>query len=266
MSPPEELPPHGLIARLDEALRAARRRPPSRPALAFDADGTLWSGDVGDDLLEAVLARRAVRPHAAEALRRTALDHGLDVHEDPVDQARALYEAHRRGALPDRVAFAMAAWVFAGHRADEVYVVAEQVLRETNIDARMHPEITPVLAWARGEGVDVFVVSASPSPIVEQGAARLSIARRHVLAMRPDFVDGLVAPRVIEPLPYAEGKVELLERAAPDLHLLGAFGDSAFDAPMLRRAVVPVAVRPKPSLLAVAPQVPGLARLALPST
>jgi phosphoserine phosphatase len=40
--------------------------------------------------------------------------------------------------------------------------------------------------------------------------------------------------------------------------LYAAFGDNAFDVPMLREARVPVAIRPKPRLVERAGEIPGL--------
>ena len=57
----------GVIARL-EALAASIGRAPGETLLAFDADGTLWSGDVGIDNFEALLDTRAVLPAALPML------------------------------------------------------------------------------------------------------------------------------------------------------------------------------------------------------
>jgi phosphatidylglycerophosphatase C len=265
MSQLEALLPEALLLKLDGALEAAlgaaKGGPRGRPIVAFDADGTLWTGDVGDDLLEALLARRAVRPAAGAALREAARAHGVAESEDATAQAVLLYEGYRRGLVPDPIAFAMAAWIFAGHRADELYRFADDVLGACRIEERFHAEIAPVISWAQQRGVDVFVISASPTAVVEQAVGRLGVPRRNVLAMSPRYEEGLVVPDVVRPIPYAEGKVAMLDQAVPDALLIGAFGDNAFDIPLLQRATVAVAVRPKEPLLARAAEVPGMVEL-----
>lgn len=52
-----------------------------------------------------------------------------------------------------------------------------------------------------------------------------------------------------------------LEQAGVASRLLGAFGDSAYDAAMLRVARVPVAVTPAPRLVALLPGIAGVSEL-----
>lgn len=233
----------------------------ARPVLAFDADGTLWSGDVGLDLFEALLRARAVRDEAAAALRELAARFGVATSSDPNEQARSLYAAFEAGTLPEEVAYAMMAWAFAGFTTAELATFVERVLASVRLDERMHRELAPVLAWAAGAQVPVWVVSASPRAVVTAGVARLGVAASQVLAMTPRVVADRVAPSVVPPLPYGSGKVEALASAAPGTELVGAFGDNGFDAALLGRARVPVAVRPKPALLARVSEIPRLVEL-----
>jgi HAD superfamily phosphoserine phosphatase-like hydrolase len=253
-------PPAGI---LDRIARAHGGGDGARAAIAFDADGTLWEGDVGEDLFEAFLAERGARPAAEAALVREAEAHGASA-AGAHDAARSLYEAFRAGRYPEDRAFAMMAWCFAGWTEAEVADLAERVLEERRIEARLRAALRPVLEWARARGVDVFVVSASPRAIVERGVRRLGLPAERVLAMTPAVRDGRLLPELGAPATYGDGKVRALERAVPagapgePLALLAAFGDSAYDAPMLRAARVPVAVAPSPKLLALAPTLPGL--------
>jgi phosphoserine phosphatase len=260
MPPHETLEPAALLDRLGGALLALRRSAPHpRPALAFDADGTLWSGDVGEDLLAHVRRERLIRPAAAGPLQDEARRHGLPTRDEPHDQVSVLVEALREGRYPEREAYAMMAWVLAGHRSDEIYRLADEVLAARGHAATQHPEVAPILKWAQEESVEVFVVSASPRCIVEQGVRPLGVARHHVLAMSPRFVDGYQAASIEDPLTYAEGKAEALRQKAPDLTLLAAFGDSTFDLALMAMSGLGVAVRPKASLVAAAPHLTRLA-------
>ena len=73
------------VARL-EGLLSEMACAPSETLLAFDADGTLWSGDVGIDNFEALLEAGAVLPAAASALREEATACGLPLADDPTAQ------------------------------------------------------------------------------------------------------------------------------------------------------------------------------------
>jgi len=237
-------------------------------ALAFDADGTLWTGDVGVDLFEAFLEARGARSEAEEALRREAEAHGVAAEGGAHEIARALYDAFNAERYPEDRAFAMMAWAFAGWGEDEVAAFAERVLEARGIDARIRASLGAVIEWARARGVDVFVVSASPRAIVVRGVRRLGVAAERVFAMTPAVRGGRLAPELAEAATYGDGKVRALARAVPALAaapfaqgespILAAFGDSAYDAPMLRAARVPVAVAPSPRLTALAGTIPSL--------
>src|SRR5688572_8622341 len=85
------------IASLEELLGEVNRVP-NETLLAFDADGTLWSGDVGIDNFEALLERSAILPIAASTLRDEASSSNLPLAQGATAQARILYEAYLRGA------------------------------------------------------------------------------------------------------------------------------------------------------------------------
>jgi phosphoserine phosphatase len=250
-------------ARIVGRLAEERARAPlGAPCLlAFDADGTLWDGDVGFDLFEALMATRGAREDALDALEREAEEFEVHAPGDANDVATALFAAYGEHRYPEPRAFAMMAWAFAGYRQDELHEFVAQVLRRNNLEARVHAELAPILAWATAEGVETMVVSASPRAVVVAGVALLGIPPERVLAMTPAIEDGRIAPRLTGPIVYAEGKLDVLRAARPSAALLGAFGDTVYDGPMLRAARVPVAVHAKTSLVEVAATIPGLVAL-----
>ena len=252
------LSPATLLERLDRAHAAA-----PHGLVALDADGTLWSGDAGVDTFEAALAANALRPAALPRLQREATTYGLPLAADATTQARIVYDAVHGGVVPEDHGFAMMAWAFAGYRAEELDAFVDSVLARNGLDARLHRELAPVLAWAEARGVPCWVVSASPRFVIRAAVARLGVPATRVVAMTP-LVDGggVALPELRTPLVYGPGKVAALVEAAGDAAILAAFGDSAFDAAMLARATVAIAVRPKPALVALAPELPALATLA----
>ena len=245
-----------IVRRLEDARRAVGAAP--RVVCAFDGDGTLWSGDVGCDLFEALIARADVRDDAVPALRAEAEAHALAASGDGATVARRLWDAYLAERYPEDRVFAMMAWVFAGWTAAEAGSFAVEVLRGAGFDSRRHRELDPVLAWAASAGVEAWVVSASPRAIVEPAAAALGIPAPRVVAMTPAVEGGRIAARLDGPIVYGPGKVVALAAAAGPAPVVGAFGDSSYDAAMLRAARVGVAVRPKAGLLAVAGDVPAL--------
>jgi phosphoserine phosphatase len=229
--------------------------------IAFDADGTLWSGDIGIDTFERMLETRAFRAEAGPALAREAAAHGIEAPPDPTEAARALYRAYERGAYPESDAFQMMAWALAGYTAPEARAFGLDVVEKVGLAARLHPEVLPVLEWAKKSAIPIFVVSASCEIVVRAALERLALAVTSVLAMSPAVDDGVVQARVKPPVTYGPGKVDALRGGARGASLIGAFGDSAYDLAMLGEAAVGVAVRPKPELRARAGACPGLVEL-----
>jgi HAD superfamily phosphoserine phosphatase-like hydrolase len=242
-------------------LEAAAREPGG--AVAFDGDGTLWSGDVGEDFFHAMLDKGRFEPPAEGELRRTAHEHGLSDKGTGGAIARHLYEEYRHKRYPEERICELMAWGCAGWSQAEVDGFARDVVTRGGLSARLHEEALAVLAWAREQGIEVFVVSASPRAVVLEATKAVGVEPSHVLAATPTYDDrGIMLASIERPIPYGQGKVtRLRERIGPRV-LYAAFGDNVFDIPMLREARVAVAVRPKERLEERAHEVPGLVELA----
>jgi phosphoserine phosphatase len=250
-----------VVARLESILMSFGGAP-SDSLLAFDADGTLWSGDVGIDNFEALLEQKAILPAAVSMLHDEARHANLPIEPDPTAQARVLYDAFLREAYEEERAFRMMASAFAGFREPDVKKFAATVADRTSLRDRLHPEVLPVLAWAKARGVPTYVVSASHAIVVESSLERVGLAVAGLFAMRQAVENDLLAARVVEPVTYGAGKTAALSAGVAGKTLLGAFGDSAFDLHLLRAAKLAVAVRPKPALAARASECSGLFELA----
>lgn len=252
-----------VLADLDEALARfeARGGTAERALCAFDADGTLWGGDVGLDVFDALLASGRILEAAHPALIEETKEAGIEPGPTALDTAKRLYDAFNAERYHEARAFAMMAWAFAGWEANEARAFVEGVLARVGLDARVQDEVRPVLAWARARGVETVVVSASVRFAVEAGTARLGVPPGSVLAMTPAVLDGRLLPRIEGPITYGLGKVAALRSERPEKTLLGGFGDTSYDADFLRHAEIAVGVRPKASLLARAAEVPHLVAL-----
>ncbi len=251
--------PEQVIARIDEL-----RRSHGPGVVAFDGDGTLWSGDVGEDFFHAMVARGRFEPPAVEAMRREADEFRVDGVSKGASLAARLYEAYQAGAFPEERICELMAWGCAGWTRGEVDALAHEVVDRTPFEPRLHREALHVLEWARGCGIEVFLVSASPRAVVELAAARIGIDSAHVVAADPVWGGESMRAEVKRPIPYGPGKVVRLVERAGERPLLAAFGDNLFDIPLLRHARVPVAVRPKPRLAERAGEVEGLVQIAPP--
>ena len=226
-----------------------------------DADGTLWSGDVGVDVFEALLESKGVREEARDALVSEARWASVSIEGDIHEVARRLWESTIAGAYPEDRCYEMMAWAFAGWRLDEAFDFARRVREQRGLRDRIHPEMSVMVAWMRKRGLELWVVSASPLFMVQAGVELLGIEATRVIAASPEVRAGRLAPRMAAPIPYGQGKVRGVEGAVGDREVVAAFGDEMFDLEMLARARVPVAVRPKPRLRGRAAELPSLVEL-----
>lgn len=266
---PEHLvsvPPPIRAIRVDEVMAAvteAAKRAPGG-ALAFDGDGTFWSGDIGEDFFAALLAH-GVRDVALEALAREAREASLDAEGDAVAIADRIHRAYLDGRFPEERVCEIMTWAAAGMSRAELDAFAGVVLERCGLRRRLHEEAVAVLTEARALGIPVYLVSASPRAIVEQAARVLDIPLDRTVSVREACdASGVVLCAVERPISYGAGKVLRLRERLGAAPLYAAFGDNAFDAAMLREAQIPVAIRPKARLLDCAGEVPGLRVLSRP--
>jgi phosphoserine phosphatase len=241
---------------------AVRAKAEPSGVMATDADGTLWNGDVGEDLFHDFLDYGRVEPSAYSAICKDALDHGISDAGTGVEVARRIYVAYTEGRFPEQRICELMTWCFAGWKRDEVRAFAKDVVDRGRLAGRIHGELMGILERARGAGIEVVLVSASPIVVVQEAGSRFGFDESVVVAARPRYEGDVMIAEVEAPIPYGPGKVSRLrERIGEKRPLLAAFGDNGFDVALLSSAAVPVAVRPKDRLRQSAGDVPGLVEL-----
>jgi phosphoserine phosphatase len=225
---------------------------------AFDADGTLWSGDVGDDVFHEAVTSGLLREEARDALAREASAHGLETAGSSSAIAGRLFAAYHAGKYPERSTYELMTWCYAGFSSDALTALARRTFEQTGLATRLHAEIAPILRFAREAGVRIAVVSASPLLIVREAVRAWGLEGDAVAASCPALAADVILDHLAAPIPYAETKPHKLKALAPEHELLASFGDSAFDIELLCAARVGVAVRPKPALRARLADLPGI--------
>jgi phosphatidylglycerophosphatase C len=244
------LAPDKLLTELSALLGDAN---PESVVMAFDGDGTLWSGDVGEDLFRAALRDSFLLDGVRPALLAEAARFGLPLSEEEANGsattiARVLLASYLAGQYPERETCAMMAWCYAGRSVPEVEALSRAVLAEEGLPGRLTPEIASVVAWGRKMGVRMVLISASPRAVVEAAGAYWGFEPGDIAAATPATADGVILPELSSPVPYAETKLSAGRALFGNARWLAAFGDNVFDIDMLKTAEVGVAVRPKPRL------------------
>lgn len=225
-----------LIARIEA------HDPRPGDVIALDADGTLWAGDVGDDLMyaaiEAGLFREPIRPGLQAVLEQS----GLPTDGDLPALVRRIDAGFRAGQVPEQTTYEMMTWAYAGLGENELDNFARAALTAAGLPGRVHPAIPEVLAYAEASGLWIQIVSASPIAAVRAGLALTGLPARGVAAGQPAVEAGVLQPRLARPLPYAHQKVVAAREAIGGARWLASFGDSAFDVELLAAAALAVVV------------------------
>jgi phosphatidylglycerophosphatase C len=189
------------------------------PIAAFDADGTLWTNDVSDDLLEWVDEHVGLTPPPGSASLKAHCDGLYGV--DRLEGYRWSAAAYAGCALTD-----VSQWSAASFAARGTHGV--------------NPEMRALVQWLLRHGVQVYIVSASPVWAVLPGARLLGLADEAVIAIDVDRQTDAsgqtrLTSRVQSPITAGDGKVtRLLAQTGRPPFL--ASGNTIDDLPLMRSA------------------------------
>jgi phosphoserine phosphatase len=210
------------LARVPPEVLAVLRRVWSRAGprqVVFDADGTLWRGDIGEDFLRYVAHERLL-----------------------VGAARGVYAEYERRLATDALgAYAFAVEVMAGLNEARLREICRDFFSR-RFAGRVFPWVRPVLERLRRTQVEVWVCSASPKWIVEAGAEALGLSAAQVIGVESEIVAGQLTSAVVPPVTAGPGKVVWLERRQVRAAL--AVGNGALDVDMLAWAETALVVAP----------------------
>jgi HAD superfamily hydrolase (TIGR01490 family) len=143
--------------------------------------------------------------------------------------------------------------VFAGRAVQEVETLMERLTGEVLVP-RFHAETVAALEQHKSRGDHVVVISAALEPVVGAVCRRLAVDDFSGTACEVE--EGRYVGRLLGPSPHGHHKevvaAEYMKRWEVDAAHCWAYADHGSDLALLRSVGHPVAVRPRPELLAVA--------------
>lgn len=183
--------------------------------VVFDADGTLWRGDVGEDFLR------------------------YAIHQKLYGGSYRRYESLLKDS-PAR-AYAYCVEVMAGQSEERLTAECAAFFAE-RYAGRIFRFVRPLLNRLRRANCSVWICSASPKWNVIPGALALGIPSEHVIAVDCDVTSGVLTGEVMQPVPVGPGKVHWLKRR--QLVPVLAVGNGELDVDMLEYARHALVVSP----------------------
>lgn len=248
-----------LLASVDAALAGPWPEGVARAAV-FDADHTLWNGDIGDHAFLAAGAEGFLLPETWRGpVRAWGEQWHLSLSADPAEGVRQVLEASTSGALEAtarargldggawRAAlYSMQAWAYAGRTRAEVHAFGEALFAR-GFEAHLYGEMRGVVEGLTARGVRVCIASASHGALVLPGGTRLGLGAEVVWGMEPHLDgEGCTLPALRQDT-YGAAKAATAQALLGGARPAWAFGDSVLqtDRELLACAVHGVAVAAK---------------------
>jgi phosphoserine phosphatase len=198
-----------------------------RPTLAvFDCDGTLWSGDAGERFFDWELKRGVVSDEIVRWARARYLDYKAgNVSED--DMCGDMVTLHK------------------GLQEDEVLRLSSEFFEE-HFTPRIFSEMQQLIRDLQESACDVWAVSSTNQWTIQAAMRHFAIPPDKILAALSRVENGVITDQLLRVPSGIEKPKAILEVIGrpPDV----AFGNSRWDADMLRISPYPVAVNPNPDL------------------
>lgn len=214
----------------NEFLESVLRLEPQ--VAAFDCDGTLWSGDAGERFFDWEIKQGIVPANIGEAMRARYVEYKAgEVSED--EMCGEMVTMHRG-------------------MTEAVMMKAASDFMEHTFPGKIFPEMRELIGRLQEKGCDVWAVSSSNEWVIRVGMKAFGIAEDHILATKVPVENGVITNR-LACIPSGPGKPKAL-REVVKKDIDAAFGNSRWDAEMLRIAKHAFAVNPNPDLEAMARQ------------
>lgn len=188
----------------------------SRPTAAFDADGTLWDLDLGEDFFQWQIQ------HCAGQFK-------IPMPEDPWDHYRNM-----KASGDPRPAYLWLAQINQGLPIEMIQAWAEQAVQKQPLP--IFPDQKKLIEWLQQKGVEIFVITASVKWAVEAGTARLGIPADHVLGVATTIENGLITTQQDGTITYREGKIQALLEKTKGLKPFLSCGNTMGDIALLENS------------------------------
>jgi HAD superfamily phosphoserine phosphatase-like hydrolase len=211
---------------IDSVLRLAPR------VVAFDCDGTLWSGDAGENFFDWEMKRGVVSAEVARAMR-------------------ARYAEYKAGKVSEEDMCGAMVTMHKGLAESAVMAAATEFMT-SHFRGRVFPEMKQLVHQLREQGCEIWAVSSSNEWVIRAGVRQFDIPENKILAAKVVVENGIVTDRLVR-VPSGPGKPEALREVAGK-EIEAAFGNSRWDLEMLAMAKHAFAVNPNPDLAAAAQQ------------
>jgi phosphoserine phosphatase len=215
---------------LDSVLRLEPR------VAAFDCDGTLWSGDVGERFFDWELKESHV---FGDGPNREKFNRNW----------RDRHAAYKRNEVDETTMCGEMVTMHAGISESKLMDASSRFFDEF-FAAQIFPEMRELIGRLQENRCEVWAVSSSNEWVIRAAMKHFGIPESRVLAAKVELERDVATDRLIR-VPSGHGKPQAL-RESVSKQIDVAFGNSRWDTEMLAMAAHAFAVNPNPDLESVA--------------
>lgn len=169
-----------------KAATAAAKKEQSQPIAAFDADGTLWDTDLGEAFFDYQIDNKLV------PLPEDPWQHYLDLK-----------------AIDKPKAYLWLAQICKGQPLEVIQSWAKESVK--TLQPPVFEAQKKLVEYFLGEGVKVYIITASIKWAVEPGAELVGLTSHDVIGIETAVKNGVVTDIQQGVITYREGKVKALE-------------------------------------------------------
>lgn len=231
-----------------------------RRCVVFDADDTIWKGDLSRSVVNKLAEERGLSekalPHLNEALiffgqqpqkdvysaKRELINLFLSGEAFKIGQAKGLKKEEVLGKILE-----LRNYLLADYSVTDLHKRTKEVFNG-GFGGDVFVGIKELTDYLQKGGFEVYVLSAGVHQIVEEGVALagLGIKRENVRGIKSTEVNGTIGEEIIPPVLDRKGKTEMAYSLCHGKPFI-AFGDSvdSLDAGILESARIAVAVEPE---------------------
>lgn len=188
---------------------------------AFDADGTLWDADLGENFFQYQIDHKQV------SLPADPWTHYLEmkkINDDPRD------------------AYVWLAQINQGKKLTDVRQWAQQAF-DSIVPSPLFTEQKKLTEVLQSHGVKIYIITASIKWAVEPGARAMGLTAENVIGVETVVRDGIITNEPKLPITYRAGKVAALLNATNNKKPFLCSGNSIGDFELLECAThLPLAV------------------------
>ena len=201
----------------------------------IDFDNTFISGDFGETLMMQFVREGLLNVKNLEGIVPEAIPH----RNDPNALSDIIWKKYNSilETAGTEFAYRWSSFLFSGWEPTALKAKA-LVVWQDSIEKKIlspFPEMESILQLLLKNNWKPFIVTSSPTLIIQPIATLFQIPEDSVLGMNLVVEQNLTTALIHEPFTYGEGKVRAIEATIGTGYEL-AFGDSKNDFPMLKRA------------------------------